>query len=409
MRTEQNQSQIFGIDFLRFFAAFLVMIYHLSFVSWASPYNRGLPSANILQGYEPLAPFVGTGWIGVPIFFVISGFVIAYTADGSSPMRFLKRRITRLGPGVWVCASLSVPLLLMSGVGLTEVFKEFMASVLFVPLVKHVASSYWTLPVEIVFYSLIFILLCRNGFRHVEWLALIVGGGSAFMWVVYWLRSLIKLDWLGRIAGALGDRPFSRILLVQHGVFFSLGLLIWLISSFGWRTRWMVAAGVFLGAGVLEIVAETANSSRWTGYHQSPGLPIAILLLAIAGISASIAFRGAIGRTCCRHANTIRTIGLMTYPLYLIHQPFGELVLLRLLEAGCPLAPALVAAILLTVGLAAVVAVWLEPPLQAVTKQMLRALGQHLPRAFDRYRLPTARYQPAPGSEEKWRAKALGG
>ena len=391
MRTERNQSQIYGIDFLRFFAAFLVMIYHLSFISWASPYNRALPSANILQGYKPLTPFVGTGWIGVPIFFVISGFVIAYTADGSSPLRFLNRRIIRLGPGVWICASLSVPLLLISGVGDAAVFKAFIASVLFVPFAKHVASSYWTLPVEIVFYSLILVLLCRNQFRNVEWLALIMGGASAFVWVIYWLRSLIDLGLLGRIAGTLGDRPFSRILLAQHGVFFALGLLIWLISIFGWRRRWVVAAIAFLGAGVLEIMAETANSSNWTGIHQSAGLPIFIFLSAIAYISASIAFRNAIGRVCIRHARTIRTVGLMTYPLYLIHEPFGELVLLRLIGAGCPLAPALAAAMLSTVALAAVIAVWLEPPLQAGTKHLLRELGQHLPSAFDRYRAATAR------------------
>lgn len=49
------------------------------------------------------------GWVaqmggaGVDVFFVISGFVMAYTSDGTSARAFLARRIVRIVPIYWLC------------------------------------------------------------------------------------------------------------------------------------------------------------------------------------------------------------------------------------------------------------------------------------------------------------------
>lgn len=63
MATKQNQT----IDFLRFFAAFIVCIFH---------FNESLDQAD--NWYRNLAKL---GWIGVPIFFVISGYCIEMTTQ----------------------------------------------------------------------------------------------------------------------------------------------------------------------------------------------------------------------------------------------------------------------------------------------------------------------------------------
>jgi peptidoglycan/LPS O-acetylase OafA/YrhL len=58
------------------------------------------------------APFTWFGWVGVEIFFVISGFVIANSASKSSPKEFLFGRALRLYPAVWVSSTLSFLVLL---------------------------------------------------------------------------------------------------------------------------------------------------------------------------------------------------------------------------------------------------------------------------------------------------------
>ena len=69
-----------GLDLLRFFAACVVMIYHLAFWSWAFPEAQVARASRGVADFEHWAEFTRAGWAGVQIFFVISGFVIALTA-----------------------------------------------------------------------------------------------------------------------------------------------------------------------------------------------------------------------------------------------------------------------------------------------------------------------------------------
>jgi exopolysaccharide production protein ExoZ len=63
---------IWGLDLIRFAAALMVVVFHFS---WQQP-----------------APqvFFDPGWVGVEIFFVISGFVIMGSAARLRPLNFSK-------------------------------------------------------------------------------------------------------------------------------------------------------------------------------------------------------------------------------------------------------------------------------------------------------------------------------
>jgi peptidoglycan/LPS O-acetylase OafA/YrhL len=69
-----------AIDLLRFAAAAMVVLLHLAYSEE--------------PGFEFKAsqPVISNGWVGVEIFFVISGFVIAHSASQSSPTHFLLDR-----------------------------------------------------------------------------------------------------------------------------------------------------------------------------------------------------------------------------------------------------------------------------------------------------------------------------
>ena len=66
----------------------------------------------------------------------------------------------------------------------------------------------------------------------------------------------------------------------------------------------------------------------------------------------------------------MRTIGLATYPLYLIHDTFGTLILRYVLDLGAGRYEALSVAIAACVGASLAIAPVLEPPLQTVVKRV---------------------------------------
>ncbi len=94
-----------GLDAIRFFSAMAVVAFHLGFYVWASEYSSVSMIFAAAAKFEALTPVAWMGWVGVQIFFVISGLVIANSANGAAPFSFLRSRLIRLWPAAWVCAS----------------------------------------------------------------------------------------------------------------------------------------------------------------------------------------------------------------------------------------------------------------------------------------------------------------
>src|SRR3569623_1516256 len=84
---------IIAIELLRFACALLVVGFHFG---TAFAYSPSQSSAILLAGL-PVGSARGTcfGWIGVELFFVISGFVIAFSAESGGPGDFVRRRALR--------------------------------------------------------------------------------------------------------------------------------------------------------------------------------------------------------------------------------------------------------------------------------------------------------------------------
>jgi peptidoglycan/LPS O-acetylase OafA/YrhL len=101
-----GREPIYGLDLLRFAAAMLVTLYHFRF--------RLPESGDMMVAYlrtpKPL-PVADTGWwfcwIGVQVFFVISGLVIAYSVEGTSRAQFVRSRVARLLPAMLICATVA--------------------------------------------------------------------------------------------------------------------------------------------------------------------------------------------------------------------------------------------------------------------------------------------------------------
>ncbi|AXE25305.1 acyltransferase [Streptomyces globosus] len=88
---------------LRFIAALLVFCYHSSL---ALPALNPFASKDIADGYRWL--FGNAGWAGVSFFFILSGFVLTWSArPGDPPRHFWRRRFFKIYPNhlvTWVLA-----------------------------------------------------------------------------------------------------------------------------------------------------------------------------------------------------------------------------------------------------------------------------------------------------------------
>ena len=178
------------IDLLRFFAASWVALFHFnSYVPFRSNWYRII---------------VHEGKLGVPLFFVISGYCINYaTNHADGPWTFFVKRIFRIYPTYWfsimvVLFSLFCYRLYYGGnpVHLPKTLSAILATIsLFTdPLAKvtPVNIVYWTLTYEIFFYLTIFIVLFFPKKHHVYWLIIITASVLILPLHNYWLLFFLQ-------------------------------------------------------------------------------------------------------------------------------------------------------------------------------------------------------------------------
>jgi peptidoglycan/LPS O-acetylase OafA/YrhL len=155
-------NRIFGIDALRAYAALYVMVFHTYF----------LGGVYIHEG--KIRDLIIHGDIGVPIFFVISGFSITYSIFKKEFFKnlelrnFFIRRFFRIVPLFYLAFVLNITLSIVGGQGVKIYDSILTLSFLFPFIGGHQESlvmAGWSLGIEMVFYllfPLLFLLLRIN-------------------------------------------------------------------------------------------------------------------------------------------------------------------------------------------------------------------------------------------------------
>ncbi|MDX8498605.1 acyltransferase [Mesorhizobium sp. VK4C] len=357
----QHKTTFGGVDILRFLAAVMVMFYHYGFWVWAFPNGVSARATGGIAAHPEMG-FVGSGWVGVQVFFVISGFVIAFSAENSTPLKFFEARVRRLAPAVWVCAPISAIVLLLVGLSWpTDAVVRLARTALFVPFEPWVDSVYWTLGIEIAFYAIVWILLRLGRFDLMEAVAVVIGLVSTLFWCLYF-----AFGWTD-----LAETRWLQLTLVHHGAFFAVGVLIWLMRFKAVTVPRLGFSALFLAGGVLQIVSSVDVHSIKVEAAMPYAPPIIIFLAAVAlmawSLRLDLSWRG------------WRRIGLMTYPLYLLHDVVGAAMLGALIRAGVPYLISIP-----IVGAAMIAASWL---VAAEAEPRIRLLLDH---TLFRYRLKAA-------------------
>ncbi|HEY5776664.1 MAG TPA: acyltransferase [Xanthomonadales bacterium] len=149
---------LYNIQFLRFVAAMLVVLYHTA---------ARLPANHSI--FQPIfSAGESLGFAGVDIFFVISGFIMAHTSSKNAGLTdsldFARRRLARIFSGYWpffILAALIFGYFRPEHLAESNLYKSFL---LWPQPLNHVLLEItWTLSYELYFYLLFsFLILLSN-------------------------------------------------------------------------------------------------------------------------------------------------------------------------------------------------------------------------------------------------------
>lgn len=359
---------IASLDLLRFLAAISVVVYHFFFFGWNDHWSG--PGIGTLTGrlanFPSIVPFSWWGWEGVYIFFVISGFVILKTAEGKTAPQFAVARIERLYPALLFFSTLSFIIIAKAGnIPLEEALDRWLRAVTLFPMGPWTDGAIWTLTVEAVFYCLIALCLWRAGHRQIEAYASYATIVLTIFWLIVYLQLLFGSEFLGNSFLNVAARYYAAPLLLQTGPFFLVGIFCYEIhrDRATFSRVFHLALSILVSSAALYFIASRTIGAEQ--YGQSPLVPVLIWLLVMFIGGAMLAYekRHPPGKSMQRFC---RTIGLMTYPIYLENQIIGGWFLGKLCLAGYSswAAVALSTAAVLVTSL--IFALWMEPAIRRI-------------------------------------------
>jgi peptidoglycan/LPS O-acetylase OafA/YrhL len=324
-------NRIIELDSLRGIAAIMVVIYH-----YTSRFFEifKLPNTAFYK--------FSFGHLGVELFFMISGFVILMSLDKvSNGWEFIKKRFLRLYPSYWVAVLFTFAVLSIVGlpgretttvqalVNLT-MLHEFFG-------IPHVDGVYWSLTVELSFYALVFLSLFFNKSLFIKW-----------GWVLLLILSIIVFV---KSASFFSSNTF----ILKYFHLFYAGSVF-----YAWRRKLL---SVFLIIPLLLL----------TIFHEYllHGLifmkPILFFYLLFIALQFNL----------LRYFpnKVFLFLGFISYPLYLLHQNLGYLIIFHLTKFGVNFHIGLVIAVIVSVFLAWVLAKYIEPMIQKKLKALIRKLS----------------------------------
>jgi peptidoglycan/LPS O-acetylase OafA/YrhL len=235
------------VDALRGIAALSVVLYH------ALGANHVAALAGIMPAW--LYTIISNGKLGVAVFFVISGFVIAHSLRGGLTVadagRFMLKRSIRLDPPYWFAIAIACSIAVVKG---TEDFSapQILAHFFYLQDLlgfQSISPVFWTLCLELQFYLVFAILLLTRSSA-----ALGIAIALSLPLSVYQIHAgLFTSLWYGFLLGVAAYRAMPWFV-AYAGALFLIGIYqqdafmlvcvataIWLFvaSVYGTLTTWL--------------------------------------------------------------------------------------------------------------------------------------------------------------------------
>ncbi|MEQ1559255.1 MAG: acyltransferase [Methyloglobulus sp.] len=282
------------LDYGRFFAAISVVAFHYLF--------NGIHNGKIssIVHIPEIIDLVKYGYLGVEFFFMISGYVIFFSAKNRTASQFAVSRAVRLYPAFWAAIIFTSSFAIFWGGKQMAVYPSLiLANFTMVPPVfgrGFVDGAYWTLLYELKFYILVFGLLFIGAQKILDIIFLLWPFLIAI--AIYYEKDY--LPYLGSYfcyfsAGAILAMMKDRKNILHYP---SLLLAVYLCISFsaGKAPDLSEAKGIFYSEVTIGCIV---------------AIFFIFFILSNSKVGSNLNLRGS------------RLLGGLTYPIYLIHAHFG--------------------------------------------------------------------------------------
>jgi peptidoglycan/LPS O-acetylase OafA/YrhL len=303
------------LDGLRAFAILLVLGRH----SLRPFISEDAYSSVVAVGPIDVTPLVLNGWIGVDLFFVLSGFLIGRQAwRGDSLRRFWFKRVTRILPAYWACLAIVALGLTVGGAWSTS-GGDFLAHV--VMLQDYTGSvfvpSFWSLGAEEKFYLLAPLLVFVLTWGRVR---LWQGAALFGLWLLPVMWRVAAVNDLAGVTSYADYFPKYRSPFHLTSESLVLGFAIAWISRQSWSSRisrpirevlfWVGAAGVLYWLAP-SVILHTIDAPTIVLAPALIGLCFGAMVLA--AVTGSGSYSVIVGRA------TWQPLATGSYTLYLTH------------------------------------------------------------------------------------------
>ncbi len=298
MKTHETSRRFDELDILRFLAALAVVFFHYTFLN--------ITEFEQLPSYPILGELFKYGYLGVELFFIISGFVILLTASKKDWRGFVISRMARLYPAFWIAVTLTFLGIVLFASDIMQVsFSQYLWNLTmgseFVG-VKNIDPVYWTLQIELKFYFWILLILFFDKIKYIE------------SFIIVWLAfSILEIYHLGH-----GFTHFA--LIPEWAPYFSAGALFYLIQDQGLNLK---RTGLLFLTYLLSLyfaIEGAEERSQLYGTEFSPIVTLGLITLFYALFILII-----MAKTTRLYHPWVTLLGATTYPLYLIHQKLGQI------------------------------------------------------------------------------------
>ncbi|VIO73508.1 acyltransferase family protein [Bradyrhizobium ivorense] len=351
-KAQPDTTRVPALDLMRVAAVGAVILYHYGF--WG-PAAHGVPQVAM----PLLAPVAQYGFLGVPVFFAISGFVIAYSAEGRTPVGFAIARFSRIYPTFVICMTLTfATTLALGGAHFDVTWRQWFAN-LFIAAPAlgqpYMDDAYWSLVIEVMFYVWVAALLALRIFpRRID--AIIVA------WIAITFANELTID----------APIFEKLFMADDSGFFAVGLLIYEHYRGRRDARLYGLMSLAMGTAAFQAVHKIERLGVHTHGSFDAGIVVAICI-----VSLGMVFLATRIRSLPLPARVVLAAGGITYPLYLLHLQLGYTILLAA-TSGQPGIVSTTAVIIGVVWLAWFVWRVLERPAHSWTRDRLTMLASRL-------------------------------
>jgi peptidoglycan/LPS O-acetylase OafA/YrhL len=301
------------LDLLRVIACFWVVIDH--FFKKGTTYNSFKVHYDFDWWPRFLFPLSNTGLLGVDIFFILSGAVIAKTALNSTPRRFAESRFLRLFPMYFLATLMAIMIAPIVSNGSNPVNYWFgLTGLQFWAGGPTIVGAAWTLPYEIGFYFIVFFVinyLSRNKKKFSE--------NSLFGLLVSW--TIITV-----LAPAFEFQPLDILSVSNFSPYFILGACLSQITNLRNFKKYFVVV-IFSAALSEKVLISRVPEMQHKFLFSFILLPIVILIILSSNFRDLSTILPSLNRP-------LETLSLMTYPIYLLHVNLGMGIVSKLYGDG---------------------------------------------------------------------------